>query len=109
MDNNFLLNVTDLQYTALIQQAYYSGIVDVICYIILLIFTGITVLITTHLHKKVSEYKDNSLVMIYFIPLWLSLIAIACWCLMLIQLPITISAFTNPEYWAIQDIINKSK
>jgi hypothetical protein len=108
---NKLGTTSEYLWSILLKQAYISAITDLI-FVIVIWLSGIILL---SLHLYFSGYKrDNSLYDDYedFLPM-IMIVAALIWTVLFVVSIIIISsivtAFINPEYWALKQILNAIK
>lgn len=112
---NTLGTTTEYLWGVLIHQAYINGIINLIYYITI-ICAGIGIfklhIWLTHIHKDArensgytnyDEYDELApIIMIILAATW-TILAITC----IITIGDTINSFIDPEYWALNNLLNK--
>ena len=98
---------TEYLWTVLIKQAMFAGITDII-------FTLVVIVITVFFFKWIkwsrNNWKDkyyyNDLEPLFYTGLVIGSIALfVCYMIIFIGLHVTLAAFFNPEYWALNRIL----
>ena len=90
-------------WSVLIKQAPLSGIADIVQYVLLGIATWVFVKVSFKVYRKIQENVWDE---IAYIPLYIIGIGILIfWAVAFLCFPETIWAFFNPEYWALQQIL----
>lgn len=94
----------DVLWGALLRQAPITGCVEIIFAVFVICAAAAMVFVTRRIHKFVSDEPDYQ-------PMWIGVgIAwlVIFWLAMgvICSLPTTVAAFLNPDYWALNTILN---
>lgn len=91
----------------LIKQAFIAGMQAILAFVLVTIFIGIWYIIHRKFSNTPNKYYNAYNEVPYVIPMAFTIvILIACWIIGLIEAIDSITNFINPEYWALQQILN---
>jgi hypothetical protein len=89
----------DVLWAALLRQAVLAGISN----LIFIIATGTTVYLMVKWYRAIQKNRTDEIVYVPFgiCAVFIAIMAIYC----IDQIPMTLAAFFNPEYWALKTIL----
>lgn len=90
----------------LIKQAFIAGIQAILAFVLVNIFIGIWYMIHRKFSNTPNKYYAAYNEVPYVAPMAFTIvILIACWIVGLVEAIKSITNFINPEYWALQQIL----
>jgi len=95
----------ELLWTVLIRQAPIDGVVSIFQYILVIIWTFIAVKYTKWFIKGINSGDREEDWWILIVVGWLFTIGLLL--ALFFSLPDTVAAFINPQYWALEHVLDK--
>jgi len=97
---------TDMLWKALLRQALLDGLVSLVQYVVVIVWTAYLVRLSYRyrLPDETNDPLDHPFIMVGGSIVWLATVALVL--IALFTLPTTLAAFFNPEYWALKKVLS---